>query len=302
MYTKDDIRSTLQATAPRATVDPSTPISPAQLIEFHAHAPQSVSQKGSRTWFMRSTNAVIAYTDVRAGDVFPRTDHPDEYTVLMYSDSAAIRVATPHEEHSVDAAAFVVVAPGDSSVEALTDGVLIRLFSAAPDDLREVAVNADAYHEADPRVALPVPGPDPVGGYRVRVYPLAQWPLSDDRFGRIFRTTSLMVNFVPEQDGPRDPRKLSPHSHDDFEQQSLVVEGSFIHYIRYPWVSDSDQWRDDEWLATDAPSVCVIPPPTVHTSQGTGPRQQLLDIFTPPRDDFERSGWVLNADDYPVAR
>ncbi|GGD44094.1 hypothetical protein GCM10010915_26570 [Microbacterium faecale] len=37
MYAKDDIRSPLQVTAPRATADPSTPISRAQLIEFHAY-------------------------------------------------------------------------------------------------------------------------------------------------------------------------------------------------------------------------------------------------------------------------
>jgi len=300
MYAKDDIRSTLQATTPRATVDPSAPIRPAQLIEFRSHEPHAVSESGSVTWVVRSTNAVLAFTRVRAGDEFSRTNHPDEYAILMYSDSAAVRVSASDAEHTVEDEAFIVVPPGDSSVEALNDGILIRLFSAESEDLREQALNADTYRDPDMRVARTMPGPEPVGGYRIRVYPLSQWPLSADRFGRIFRTTNLMVNFVPEEEGPRNPQKLSPHSHDDFEQLSLAVEGSFVHHIRYPWGPDSEQWREDERLSTDAASVCIIPPPTVHTTQGVGQRQQLLDIFAPPREDFARSGWVLNADDYPV--
>ena len=300
MYAKDDIRSTLQTTAPRTTVDPSAPIRPSQLIEFGAHEPSETTERGSRTWLVRSTNAILAYSTVRAGDVFRRTGQPDEYTLLMYSESAPVNVTTPDGEATVSDEAFVVVPPGDSAIEALGDGVLIRLFSAQPDDLRLGALNAAAYSEGDSRVTLTVPGPEPVGGFRIRVYPLADWPLSEGRFGRIFRTTNVMVNFVPEELGPRDPRKLSPHFHDDFEQLSLAVKGSFVHHIRYPWGPDSTQWRDDETLKTDAPSVCIIPPPTLHTSQGRGAHQQLMDIFAPPRDDFAASGWVLNAGDYPV--
>ncbi|UUT36473.1 hypothetical protein [Microbacterium elymi] len=134
----------------------------------------------------------------------------------------------------------------------------------------------------------------------MRVYRLADTPIAEGRFGRIFRTTNLMVNFLAEEPAPRDRRKLSPHHHDDFEQISLAVKGRFVHHIRYPWGPDSTQWRPDESREIATPSICIIPPPTVHTTQGVGPHQQLIDIFSPPRVDFSASGWVLNADDYPA--
>jgi len=300
MYSKDDIRSTLAAAAPAKEVDPSTPIKASQWIEFLSLDPTSVAANGSRTWVARAANLVIAYTDAKAGDVFARTGQPDEYAVLVYSESAPIRVVAGEESAEVAEEAFVVVPPGDSSVEVLADGILIRLFSSVADDLREGSLNAEAYAEPDLRAAPLEPWPDPVGGFRLRVYNLADTPIAPGRFGRIFRTTNLMVNFLAEEPGPRDKYKLSPHFHDDFEQISLAVKGTFVHHIRYPWGPDSTQWRPDESRQIATPSICVIPPPTVHTTQGIGEHQQLIDIFSPPREDFSASGWVLNAEDYPA--
>ncbi|CAN5308101.1 hypothetical protein BH09ACT5_BH09ACT5_00320 [soil metagenome] len=299
MYAKDDIRSTLAAAAPAKAVDPSTPIKASQWIEFLSLEPTETGAHGSRTWTARAANLVISYTEAKAGDVFARTGQPDEYTVLVYSDSAPFRVIAGDESAEVAEEAFVVVPPGDSSIEVTGDGTLIRLFSAVADDLREGALNAEAYAEPDLRAAPLEPWPDPVGGFRLRVYTLADTPIAEGRFGRIFRTTNLMVNFLAEEPGPRNKHKLSPHFHDDFEQVSLAVKGTFVHHIRYPWGPDSEQWRPDESRQIATPSICIIPPPTVHTTQGIGEHQQLIDIFSPPREDFSASGWVLNAEDYP---
>ena len=299
MYAKDDIRSKLAAATPAKTVDPSTPIKASQWIEFLKLEPTEVSGHGSRTWIARAANLVLSYTDAKAGDRFARVGQPDEYAVLMYSESAPIRVNASGESIEVAEEAFVVIPPGDSEIEVLADGVLIRLFSTAADDLREAALNADAYAEPDQRAAPLKPWPDPVGGFALRVYRLAETPIAEGRFGRIFRTTNLMVNFLAEEPAPRDKFKLSPHFHDDFEQISLAVKGHFVHHIRYPWGPDSTQWRPDESREIDTPSICIIPPPTVHTTQGIGDHQQLIDIFSPPREDFSASGWVLNAEDYP---
>lgn len=299
-YAADDIRSRL-ATAPARTVDVATPIRAAQWIEFHGLEPAETGPHGSRTWIARAANLVIAYTDAKAGDTFARTGQSDEYAVLMYSGSAPVTVTAGDSTEAVAEEAFVVVPPGDSEIRADGDGTLIRVFSAEATDLAAAASNAAAYAEPDERAAPLVPWPDPVGGFALRVYPLARTPIAEGRFGRIFRTTNLMVNFLAEEPKPRDEHKLSPHHHDDFEQISLAVKGRFVHHIRYPWGPDSARWRPDEHREIATPSICVIPPPTVHTTQGVGPHQQLIDIFSPPRADFSASGWVLNADDYPSA-
>ncbi len=302
MYAKDDLRSQL-ASVPSAkpAVDPSTPIAPAQYLEFTELPPTAVSPAGSRTWHARGQNAVLVWTDAVAGDRFTRDGQPDEYAVLLYAGSASIRVTAGEQEQEVNEEAFVVVPPGDSVVEALTDGPVIRVFSAVAEDLRDAALNAGAYAEPDPRCAPLVPWPDPVDGFRLRVHRLAEMPITEGRFGRIFRTTNLMVNFLAEEPAPRDPLKLSPHFHDDFEQLSLGIKGEFVHHIQYPWGPDSTRWRTEDHGRVGTPSLTVIPPPTVHTTQGVGPHQQLIDIFSPPRQDFSaRPGWVLNAADYPA--
>ena len=132
-------------------------------------------------------------------------------------------------------------------------------------------------------------------GAGLSVAPSGSAQAAPGRFGRIFRTTNVMVNFLAEEPAPRDRHKLSPHHHDDFEQISLAVKGDFVHHIRYPWGPDSAAWRTDEHRQIATPSICVIPPPTVHTTQGVGPHQQLIDIFSPPRVDFSTSNSTKNA-------
>jgi quercetin dioxygenase-like cupin family protein len=112
----------------------------------------------------------------------------------------------------------------------------------------------------------------------------------------------MMVNFMDPSKGPRDTTKLSPHSHDDFEQCSLVLEGEYVHHIRFPWTANLAAWIDDEHMRIGSPSIAVIPPPSIHTSQSLSEGMNfLIDIFSPPRVDFsEKPGWVLNHDEYPV--
>ena len=179
-----------------------------------------------------------------------------------------------------------MVPPGDSAIEMPSDGVVVRVFSNAAVDLLAQCRNADNYVEPDPNVAPFAPWPDPPAGYGIRIYPLADVPDDSGRFGRIFRCSTLMINYLDPTDGPRDPSKLSPHHHDDFEQISLQLDGDYVHHMRTPWSVNMADWRDDEHMHCASPAVAVIPPPIVHTSEAVArnaqsTRRHLLPA--PPR-------------------
>jgi hypothetical protein len=108
-----------------------------------------------------------------------------------------------------------------------------------------------------------------------------------------------MINWFPDVIEPRDPEQLSPHLHDDFEQCTVTLAGAYLHHFRTAWTPRMSQWRPDEHPRVESPSITVIPPPLIHTTQAIeGDLFQLLDVFSPPRQDFLAQGWVLNADDY----
>ncbi|NKQ54035.1 hypothetical protein HFP15_14195 [Amycolatopsis sp. K13G38] len=289
MYEKDDPRSSLAtATAPRP--DSGAAIAAAQYLDLRENP------------VVRAQNVILAHTEARAGDDLDNGTLEGELAIIVTGASPAFTVLTDDGATKVDEPGLVVVPPGASRISVHGDGPLIRLVEATEPDWRDRPANAGAYAKDHPRVALLRRWPEPAGKPGVRVYPLSAVPQDPKRFGRIFRTRSFMVNFLPEQHGPRDPRKLSPHSHDDFEQLSLAVQGEYVHHIRTPWLTDSTVWREDEHVRIGSPSVTIIPPPTVHTSAASDSGvNQLIDIFSPPRVDFsEKPGWVLNADDYPM--
>src|SRR3546814_5653410 len=81
---------------------------------------------------------------------------------------------------------------------------------------------------------------------------------TEGRFGVLYRSTNMMVNLFPVAEEPRDPNKMSPHHHDDFEQCSLTLQGDFMHYIRWPWTVNKAIWRDDAKIRCSAPSITII--------------------------------------------
>lgn len=302
MYGNDDPRAAL-ATAPRpsSSTDPNAPIKAPQYAEFDGTPSDEISAAGSGTWYFRGQNFVLAFTRLRAGDSLTRTGQEHEYVVLVADPEVAVTVEANGEFAHVEEQVMVVVPAGDSRVTAGADATVVRLFDQRSADVLAKATNAEAYVVPDARVRQLEPWPDPVDGARLRVYYPERVGPEPGRFGRIFRTSSFMVNFLDVQQGPRDPEKLSPHYHDDFEQCSLAVEGEYVHHIRTPWTPKRSQWREDDHRHVGSPSVVIIPPPTVHTSEAVGQRaNRLIDIFCPPRADFSaKDGWVLNASEYP---
>jgi hypothetical protein len=277
---------------------------PAQYRQLHDSPPDDELPGGSLTWWTRSQAVVVGFTEAEAGEELglAAADALGEYIVLAL-DGLVVDIAHGTCSVSVNEPALMVVPAGQSTISVRSAGTLIRLFAAAlTPTLAARCVNAAEYANPDVNVAPFVAWPDAPDGPQIRVYPLAAHPLEAGKLGRIFRCSTLMVNVLPEDDQPRDPTKLSPHHHDEFEQISLQVRGDYVHHMRVPWTPDSSTWRADEHQTCIAPAVVVIPPPLIHTSQGVGNMPHwLIDVFAPPRFDFsERPGWVRNADDYPI--
>lgn len=297
-YDPNDARAALAS--PPAPAAQATDFAGAEYVKFYEVAPAE-KEDGGQTWYARGQNFVLAYTDVSGEITFRRSDQPDEYAVILTDPTLTAEFTVDGRTEQVGGETLTFVPPGDSTLHVSGKGRLIRLLSSHADDLAAKASNASSYQAPHPNVADLTPWPDPVGGFRLRTYSLDVPGLDNPPF-RLFRCSTFMVNYIRPQEGPRDPAKMSPHVHDDFEQCSVILEGEYVHHIRWPWTTDLNVWRADEHEACGGPSVTVIPPPSVHTSQATGSgTNHLIDIFAPPRADFSKMpDWVLNADDYPM--
>jgi hypothetical protein len=298
MYDKSDPRSGLAPAAVGAPVCTSYP--PSEYSRFYETAPQE-SFPGGRTWLTRGQNGIVAYSEVEAGARFDRKGQVDEWVLLLPDAAASATVTAGGDTRTVEGYSVTFVPPGDSTVVMKEGGRVVRLFTTRSGDLAEKCPNASAHAAPHENIPPFAPWPVPPDGYRIRTHSL-DVPDEPGRFGRIWRCTTFMVNYLAPQVGPRDVTKLSPHHHDDFEQYSLALQGSFIHHMRWPWTPNMKMWRQDEHEFCGTPSVAVIPPPAIHTTRGMDPGvNQLVDIFSPPRIDFSmKPGWVLNADDYPM--
>ncbi|MFB9222656.1 hypothetical protein [Paracoccus cavernae] len=296
MYKDKDPRAALFAAA---TKPPQTGlIAVEQVAEFHKTAPQ-IAQDGRKEWLQRGCNFVLVYGEAEAGASFVRHGQEDEYVVILPDGPAWIEANGAVQD--VAGNSIVFVPPGESRVILPEGGTIVRLFTAKAADLLALCPNRAAYDAGRSHIPPFATWPAPEGGYQIRAYSLDVAP-QEGRFGRIFRCTTFMVNFLDVSNGPRDPKKLSPHHHDDFEQCSLALAGSFTHHLRWPWTVDRNDWQRDQHLDMGSPSSLVIPPPVIHTTEASGAgANALVDIFCPPRMDFSlQEGWVLNAADYPM--
>lgn len=294
-FTTADPRASL------ASMASSTPTVGAAAPEYHQFEHLTPSATGPTTWDVRAQNLTLSHSRLDAGQRLTETGAAHEYVVLFTDADTHARVTAGGRTETITEPALVVVPPGDSVIEALGATSLTRLFDVRDADRAAGAINAESYAEPHANVAPLSPWPDPPGGPALRVYHPERVEAEPGRFGRIYRTSAFMINFLDDQHGPRDTEALSPHHHDDFEQISLVVEGEYVHHIRTPWTPKQSEWRADHHQHVGSPSATIIPPPTVHTSEArSAGRNRLIDIFSPPREDFSaKAGWVLNAGEYP---
>jgi hypothetical protein len=174
------------------------------------------------------------------------------------------------------------------------------ILSTDRQDVPPSALNAASYQTPDTRVAPIGPlWPRRSGANTIQMFEIdkVKAPADNPRL-KMFQSSTMSINWV-DYDGPRDRTALSPHSHADFEQASLAVAGDFIHHLRVTWGKNANAWRDDEHKLAGSPSVLVIPPDLIHTTEGVGDGHHLLiDVFAPPRRDFIAKNWVHNAGEY----
>ena len=250
---------------------------------------------------VRGANFVVAHLEaVEGAEVADEV--PDEHLVVV-PRASVLEVATADESFSVAGPALVAVPPGATRLRATAAGSFVRICTSRAVDLLALAANGASYASRPEGVAPPVAWPDPAGGFRLRGYRLDDYAEEPGVLGRIFRCTTLMVNVFNPWTEPRDPTRMTPHAHDDFEQCSLTLAGDFVHHLRYPWGPDLSAWREDEHLRVESPSAVVIPRTVIHTSQNVGAftAWEIVDVFCPPRLDFSlQEGYVRNAGDYPM--
>jgi hypothetical protein len=270
----------------------------------HAGQPfDAVERDGTPNWITRARNFAIVVSRVAKGSVLERSGDRAE-SMLLLPPGVPARIGSAAGRVETQGDSLTILPPGPTRIELDAAGVVARVFSRDAEDILARAGNAAVYADDAPEVADLAPWPTPEGGFRLHHYDLAgcKSPDPSPLKMRVFRSTNLMVNIFLPWTQPRDERHLSPHSHEDFEQASLALEGVFIHHIRYPWTADRTGWRDDEHETHHSPSVLVIPAGAIHTSQNVGDEvARLVDVFAPPRWDFSaRPGFVLNAADYPM--
>ncbi len=271
---------------------------PASLAD-HSKEPPQISKDGEKTWITRGANLVVAVSEVAPGTTLSRPHNDDEYWVILGGSPAHIEAGG----EAIDAAAetLTVVPPGASAVTMPQGGTVVRVFSNRAEDLAALAVNAATYADGAPECAPLVPWPAPADGFKLRNYRPEDHDRPDTNM-RVFRSTNIMVNAMRKRTEPRDITALSPHSHADYEQASLLMEGTYVHHMRWPWGKDMNDWKPDIAMEAGSPSVLMIPAQVIHTSRSVGPETAwLIDLFAPPRRDFSaRPGFVCNAEDYPL--
>jgi hypothetical protein len=277
---------------------PSTAIRDRGFADFTAAPPEMIG--GRRHWLARAQNFWTEWVEQSDAPGGFAVESRHELFVIapvgrLHIAPQAGGMAVKVEPHSV-----AILPAGRHVITGERDAVCVVMASQRSDLAGRRVLNAQGYDTPDARI-LPTGEPyrrkEPLAG--IEVMDIAAVMASKDKPRlKMLQTETMSFNIV-EYAGPRNRAELSPHSHSSFEQGSLAIAGDFVHHLRAPWGSDADQWKDDEHLSAPSPSLLVVPVELIHTTEGVREGHHfLVDIFSPPREDFIGKGWVFNAKDY----
>jgi hypothetical protein len=267
-----------------------------ELIDFrtcHAEA-----GKGTRHRIARGQNFYVETIEADAGaSAFPIRS---AYEMMVLLPDVAAIIEGGGRTVEAGARSVAIVPAAAFSIRLAGAGSCYVLKSSSGEVDGAAVANRATYAKADPRVAPfgpPYARRSDHDAIRIFDIDALQAPKDNPRL-KMLQSATMSINWV-EYEGPRDRKALSPHSHKDFEQGSLALAGEFRHHLRLEWGSNAELWQDDLHVVASSPSVLIIPPEIIHTSEGVnGGRHLLIDVFSPPRKDFIAKNWVLNASEY----
>jgi hypothetical protein len=261
--------------------------------------PPHETEGSASTWWVRAATMISAYSEGVAGSELKRAGNADEY--FVWALFTPCQVTAGGQTVDVPAGSVAIVPPGESSIRFTEAGALWRGFTALNADLLAVAPNSHEYAGHPAGVAPVEPWPMPPDGYKIRVYGLDDTPAGRPHC-YVHRTA--MTNFPwPVATKPRRTDAMSPHTHEDFEQVSIIHSGTMVHHMRRAWSRNLNEWLPDEHVILTAPAIAISKPPDIHTTQAVtaGERVGLIDFFAPVRWDFSNiDGMVVNRGEYPM--
>ena len=274
-----------------------TALAPAMIYQFDPGAPHA-ERPGISSWFGSAKSFVVGYHQAEPGGVLERQGEIDEHLLILHDDSE-VEIVAGEETTTVSGRALVFLPPGDSRISVLRGGRLVTASTtrSAPDLVARCELEPGLM--ADPNVPEYQPAGAPYDGFRIRVYDLDAEPV-EGAFSAVWRCSSFLVLRGGWRMGVRDTRSMSPHTHVNFQQCNVVLDGEFRFNLRWPWVRDKSAWRPDEAVEVRAPGLTMTPAQALHTVEWIGSgMNHCIDLYAPPRPDFAALGWAINDAEYP---
>ena len=293
-FASDDPRSKLR---PIAAPEPTT-LAPAQAYRIDPGQPDEVGEH-IRTWYGCAKNFVVSYSEAEEGATISREGEVDEHICMLHDDSEVV-VESGTERVTVQGRSLIIIPPGSSRIEVKRGGRIVCSSTArsAPDLMAKAS--ADPRFMDDPNAAPYAPYPPPFDGYRIRVYDLDAEPVKGS-FSAVWRCSSFLILRGGWREGQRDITRMSAHTHVNFQQCNVVLEGTFAFHLRWPWIHDKRQWMPDAEEVVSAPGLMMTPAQALHTVEWVGSgMNHCIDIYAPPRPDFAELGWAINDAEYPL--
>src|SRR4051794_23364923 len=134
MYDASDPRASLAAAPTSAAKPAPVTFAAADVGKFYETAPQEDDANG-KSWFIRSQNAVLIYTDARDGARFKRDGQVDEYVLLLPDGGISATVTATDGTTKVPGYSVAFIPAGNSEIVISGTGKIIRMYTTRSKDL-----------------------------------------------------------------------------------------------------------------------------------------------------------------------